>query len=312
MFRKTTAGMLLMLLMAMLVQPAFAATGSPLIDNLAAVETALLGAPQSGALLTRLESMEKLLDGEVAKSGESLLVRVNNLADRVTRGGLRGGSLLMKLNAIEWNVFQTQTSHLSLLTRLKSIEEQVLGEVKSNDGIVARIDNLLAMVWPGGALNVAQVQVTPAQKVRVKLLSELSSATSKENERVEYQVVEDLKVDNKIVIARDTRGVGVVKQVKKAGPFGQAGQIAIDFGTIAAIDGTPIALTIQPQTSDKPGQQELAAGASLGGMVLLGPLGLAAGYLVQGKAETIPVGTEVQLAVKDATTVQALSLVPVQ
>ena len=73
-------------------------------------------------------------------------------------------------------------------------------------------------------------------------------------------------------------------------------------------------MTYQPKATGSGGigSGELAAGASLGGMVLLGPLGLAAGYLVQGKAQTIPAGTELTIEVKDAVTVRALSLLPVQ
>lgn len=311
MYRKMMAVALLISLVVGMAPPTWAAASTPL-EKLGEVEIGLYGKKQEGALLTRINSVEADLFGKPKASSEALIVRIENLANIVTRGGASGASLIMKLNAAEWMIFQTQTASKPLFDRLRAIEEMVYGQVNNSGGVAGRIDDLVALVWPGGALNTATMSVLPGTKVKVKLLTELSSTNSREGDEVRYEVVRDITVDNKVVIPAGAEGRGVVRQVKKAGPFGQEGQVGVEFGELRAMDGSPIRMTWQPGPSDKVSQSELAAGASLGGMVLLGPLGLAAGYLVQGKAQTIPVGAELTLEVKEPATVTALSLLPSQ
>lgn len=310
MLRRLTAIALLVSLMLTMTPQAWAAAATPLA-KLEEIEVCLYGAPQvPGALLQRLDNVETTLYGQPTKTRDPIVVRIEKLASLVSKSGISGASLVMKLNAVEWMIFQTQTMSTPLFERLANIEEAVYGGVLDT-GVVERINDLIALVWSGGELNIAKTPVLPGTKVKVRLLTELNSTSSREGDVVNYQVLSDVIVDNKLIIPTGADGKGVVQQVKKAGAFGQEGQVAIDFGTVNAIDGTPLTMTFQPPAgSGSVGQTELAAGASLGGMVLLGPLGLAAGYLVQGKTQVIPVGAEFALEVKDAGTVQALSLLP--
>ena len=55
---------------------------------------------------------------------------------------------------------------------------------------------------------------------------------------------------------------------------------------------------------------EMAAGASMAGIVLLGPVGLAGGYFVKGKDVEIPAGTEFFVEVARATRATGLDLRP--
>lgn len=312
MLRKMTASLLCVAMTMMLATPAWAATtttttSTPLLDRLAEVEIALYGSAQvPGALLPRVQRVEADLYGKPSTSNEAIIVRIERLSNLVSKGG---ASLLMKLNAAEWMIFQTQTSHKPLFERLAVVEEGVFGQSYPSKGIAERVEDLVGLVWPGGVLNTAPVPVPPGTKVRAKILTDLNSSTNREGDLVRHQVIADVKIDNKVIIPIGTEFVGVVKQVTKPGPFGRAGSVGIEAGSVRAIDGSLITLTFQ-QTAPDRGAQDLAAGASLGGMVLLGPLGLAAGYLVQGRSEIIPAGTEITLEVKDAVTVQGLSLVP--
>ncbi|MGI6611077.1 MAG: hypothetical protein ACOX4G_15045 [Limnochordia bacterium] len=309
MLRKITVVALLMSLVLSITPQAWAATP---LERLAEVEVSLFGAPQAGALLQRLNHAEATLFGKPVGSQDPIVVRIEKLARLVTGSGASGASLIMKLNAAEWMIFQDQTMAIPLFDRLEKIEKDVYGDPSQGIGVEERINDLVSLVWPGGVLNTGEARLLPGTTVKIKLLTELSSTTSKEGDLVHYQVLSDVSQDNKLVIPTGACGTGVVQKVKKAGPFGQEGQVGIDFGSLRAIDGTLIPMTFQPRSASGVGQGELAAGASLGGMVLLGPLGLAAGYLVQGKAQSIPVGTELTVEVKDAVTVRALSLLPLQ
>ncbi len=241
------------------------------------------------------------------------MVRVENLAKLVTGSGASGASLIMKLNAAEWMIFNDQTMDLPLFDRLENIEKNVYGEPNHGVGVEERINDLVALVWPGGALNIEDERLLPGTAVSIRLLTDLDSSTTKEGDVVDYEVTSDVVQDNKLIIPAGAVGRGQVQKVKRSGPFGQEGQVGIDFGHVRAIDGSRVSMTFQPKASGGGiGSGELAAGASIGGMVLLGPLGLAAGYLVQGKAQSIASGTELTVEVKEAVTVRALSLLPIQ
>ena len=311
MLRKVTVAVLLISLVLSGSPQVWAATP---LQKLEEVEVSLFGSPKGGALLQRLNNAEATLFGKPVGTKDPIMVRVEYLSKLVTGSGAAGASLIMKLNAAEWMIFNDQSMDLPLFDRLENIEKNVYGEPNQGVGVEERINDLVALVWPGGELNVEDERLLPGTQVTIRLLSDLDSSTSKEGDIVSYEVVKDVKQDNRLIIPAGALGTGQVQKVKKAGPFGQEGQIGIDFGYVRAIAGSRVPVTYQPKATGSGGigSGELAAGASLGGMVLLGPLGLAAGYLVQGKAQTIPAGTELTIEVKDAVTVRALSLLPVQ
>ena len=51
----------------------------------------------------------------------------------------------------------------------------------------------------------------------------------------------------------------------------------------------------------------MAAGASLAGMVLLGPIGIIGGVFIKGKNINLPAGTELYIQTKNETSLYGLS-----
>ncbi|MGI6543719.1 MAG: hypothetical protein ACOX44_11775 [Limnochordia bacterium] len=305
MFRKVTASFLLVVFMVLFVQPVFAAETPPLLQNLTDIELALWGAERPGALLKRIKDIETELGMQVNES-DTVFVRVEALTNYVSRGP---NSLMMKMSAIEWAIFRIQNSRLPLRTRLDKFEEQFTGELKTSLSVTQRLENLVGQIFATDRLNAEPVELKAGTEVRIKLITELATATTKQDSEIEYYVARDIIVDGRYAVPIGAQGLGTVLMVKKPGPFGQSGQMQIDLGSVTTFDGTKVPLTYtQPETSTT--SSELAAGASLSGMVLLGPLGLAAGYLIKGSSEVIPSGTELIVHVKTDTTVQGLSFEP--
>ena len=60
-----------------------------------------------------------------------------------------------------------------------------------------------------------------------------------------------------------------------------------------------------------PGLPAGAAGAAIGGMIILGPVGLIGGAFVKGSAVTIPVGAETFVQTAEDTTMQGVIYTPV-
>lgn len=277
--------------------------------GLGQVERILYGRVQEGALLSRLERVERDVYGQ-PRSDSAFLVRVERLVAMLT-GGEGTVSLKMKLNAVEWAMFQEINEGPSIADRLGRLEQAMFGEAQSGAGLVDRLDNLLQLMWPGGRVYVAEKEVPARTLIRIELLTGLSSETSRAKDTVRYRVVDDVRVDDAIVIPAGAEGEGRVTSVEAAGRLGQDGVVQVDFGQVMAIDSSLVRVGLEERATERNQSLELAAGASIAGVVLLGPIGLAAGYFVQGRHHEVPVGTEFFIETTRDTTVQGLSLVPV-
>jgi len=308
--RKRVAMLVALSMMWSLVVPtAFAqeaaAVGPP---GLIQVEQVLYGRAQEGALLTRLERIERDVYGR-PQDGSAFLVRLQRLQNLLL--GAEGDiSIKMKLNAIEWVTFQKINEGPSISRRIEQLESQLFGEIQSDAGLVERLDQLLELMWPGGRIYVSEVEIPQRTLVRIELLTELNSERNKPNDPVRYRVVDNVSIDGVIVIPAGAEGQGHVVSVSSAGRLGQDGRVEVDFGTVRAMDSSEVRITLDERATERNKSMELAAGASLAGVVLLGPIGLAAGYFVQGKQHVVPQGTVFYVEVAQDAKVKGLSLVP--
>lgn len=307
--RKAVAVVLVLSMSWWLMAPGALAQSAVGPPGLVQIEEILYGRAMEGALLERLERAEIDVLGE-PQEGSAFLVRLQRLVNLLT--GAEGEiSIKMKLNAIEWAMFQRVNEGPSIGRRLDHLETAMYGEIQRNMGLVERLNSLLELMWPGGRVYVAQTVIPQGTLVKIELLTEVDSGKSKVNDSVRYRIVEDVRIDNQIAIAAGTEGVGTVISVDTAGRLGQDGLVQVDFGTTRAMDSTPVRLRVDERATERNKSLELAAGASLAGVVLLGPIGLAAGYFVQGRQHVIPVGTQFFVEVAADTRVEALSLMPV-
>jgi hypothetical protein len=277
------------------------------LENVRQLEVMLYGQAQGGALIERIERLERDVFGE-SKTGP-ILVRVDNLTAYLSSGIGGENSLNLKLNAIEWMVYQEVSTGQPLYTRLDRLESAMYGTTQTGS-VVSRIDELLMMVWATDKLNVDVVTVPKETLVKIKLLTELDSSKNKVGDSVRYRVMDDVVIKDRLVIAAGTEGVGRVREVSTAKRLGQDGRLVVDFGTLAAIDGSSVALVVEEKATEKNKSLELAAGAGMAGVILLGPIGLAGAWFVKGRDVVIPMGTEFYVEVMRDARVSGLSLIP--
>lgn len=309
--RKSMVWLLAVCLIFALVgtSPAWAAESVAPITVLEGIERLLYGRVQDGSLVDRLSRVEKDVYGEL-KVG-ALITRINTVADFLAHGDDSGIPLRLQLNAVEWMMYQQLNAQVPLLERVGSLELGLLGQVQSGP-VVARIRKLVDMVWPGGKLNVEKVVIPAHTLVKIRLLGRLDSATSRVGDTVTYRVVEDVRAGRKVVIPAGTVGTGRVTEVAAAGPMGKSGRINVDFGQLSAIDGTPVPVQVgEKATAENQTSTALATGASIAGVLLLGPVGLVGGYFVRGKDVVIETNTEFYIEVSQEVEVAGLSLEPV-
>lgn len=134
----------------------------------------------------------------------------------------------------------------------------------------------------------------------------VSSKTSHEGDTVAFTVAENVMDGNVLLVPAGTVGSGTITSLKKARSFGRNGALDITFDTIPAIDGTEFTAVQGKEAKDKTRNEVKAAGASVAGAVLLGPVGLVGGAFVKGKNIEYPAGATIYVQPQDSVTIQGL------
>ena len=97
-----------------------------------------------------------------------------------------------------------------------------------------------------------------------------------------------------------------MKKVVQPGIFGKDGRIDIDFTYIYGVDGTKLPIAVGELAKQKAESIAGAAGAAIGGMIILGPVGIVGGAFVKGNSVTIPVGCETYVQTSEDISLQGV------
>lgn len=84
------------------------------------------------------------------------------------------------------------------------------------------------------------VTIPDQTEVRIAIINELSSATAKVNDIVEFRVVEDVVLNGTKVIAKGAIARGTVIKAQKKGSFGRAGQLEFSINSVRSVGGESI------------------------------------------------------------------------
>jgi hypothetical protein len=79
---------------------------------------------------------------------------------------------------------------------------------------------------------------------------ELSSKTASENDPVNLKVSEDVKINNQVVIAKDTLVKGIVSDVEQRGHLGKGGKLGLRVESKTTVDGQKIKLRASKGKAD--------------------------------------------------------------
>ncbi|WP_427366505.1 hypothetical protein [Candidatus Caldatribacterium saccharofermentans] len=269
---------------------------SPIVRDLEEMEKVLYGMPQSGSVLARVEKIERDLTGDTLSG--TLMERVGRLKAFILDGTKDEPSLAFKMRAIRLTLRSEPPKSGVLLAELEELERLIFG-VASSDPIGVRVDRLYrTCVDPTKAASFT-VLVPKETLVKIALETELNSERNEAGDPVPYVVLEDVRIEGVLVIAKNTRGQGRIVKVRRRGAFGRPGRIEIDFGTVEAVDGTPIPLTMGERAIQENKALAYAVGASIAGLAIFGPVGAVAGVFVQGEPARVEKGKEFYLEVAE-------------
>jgi hypothetical protein len=119
----------------------------------------------------------------------------------------------------------------------------------------------------------------------------LSSKTAKVGQSVALHVKNNVKVAGYTVLAAGKKVSATISQVDKRGHYGVNAKMRIVLNPVKSAYGGM--LNLEPRSKGKylgGKKTNEAAGATAGGAILLGPVGLVGGYFIHGKAVTVKVG----------------------
>ena len=128
-----------------------------------------------------------------------------------------------------------------------------------------------------------EVILADGTEVILRLLKSVSSATSKVEERVDFETAKDVMADGVVVIEKGAPAWGKVIQAKPKKSFGRSGKLDFTIDYIKSVDGQNLSLrrTREIKGDDSYGKAGVVT-------LLAGPLGL----LVKGKNVEIDAGAE--------------------
>ncbi len=82
-----------------------------------------------------------------------------------------------------------------------------------------------------------EITVPDGTEFEVLTTEEISSKTASENDPVNFKVAEDVKISNRVVIAKDTLVKGIVANVEQRGHLGKGGKLGLRVESTTTVDG---------------------------------------------------------------------------
>ncbi len=257
-------------------------------EQLDAVETALYGTHQSSSMMERMESLEDDIYG-APDANRNILDRIQSAYDYVcgTNGG--NGSFLQKLNAVD-SRFNAQITSGPAKTRIEDLENTIYGQAQGGS-LNQRLDRLVETAYAGGQVPVEAVVLPKDSLVKIEFTSPLSSKTARTGDPVSFKVADNLYVNDVLVLSKGATGVAEVAKVVQPRSFGRDARIDVKFSHVFAVDGNQVPIYIGKLAKQEAKTAAGAAGATIGGMIVLGPIGAIGGAFVTGQSIVIPEGS---------------------
>ena len=269
------------------------------------VEQSVYGQGQTGALLSRISRLENDFYGKTSGTNTAISDRINTLYSTMFDNSIRP-SAITQMNGIEW-FLSGHVSINSITDRITALETTLYGKAASGT-LQKRMNDLALLAYGNSDAKTPLVSTSiPADTlIKIKLVTPLNSEMTKAGDLVKFQAAEDIIYNGKLIVAAGSPGEGVVTKVKGAQNFGRNGEIDVDFQQIQSFDGTTLKTFLGDKAKMEIKNLAYAAGASVAGIALLGPIGIVGGIFVQGKDVDLPAGTEAYIQTKEETTIYAI------
>ncbi len=285
--------------------PVFAQDDSSTFQVMSRVEQLVYGGERTGGLIDRLNAVERDMFGRELPG--SIAERQTALLTFIEKGTEFQPSLLFKLGVAEWAVERRIDSLSSVVKRVDALEVQLEGTPQVERAVTMRLERVLGLLL-SDPVTTAEVELPAATIIRASLAHSLSPKTAKKGDPVDMVLHSDLLIGSNLVAPKGSRVSAVVTDVTKPRSFGRPGEVKVGVESLYSIGSQPIPLTFgeeSQQAVEAESAQLAAAGTSVVGALLLGPVGLVGGFLVRGDLKELPAGSVVFSQTVDAVKVGA-------
>jgi hypothetical protein len=302
MLRKWISGTLAVLLLAS--TPVFAQHAElTIVDKTKAVEQVLYGTDQTGSLSERLTRLEKDIYGTESK--DALMGKADKLYTYSKENTLTAPSLITRLNAVEWAISHDQTA-VPAKQKLEQLEQLLTGAPVTGafDKRITKVSNIAFTESP----EISEVTLFQDTLVKIKMVTPLDTRQNREGDSFAFQASEDVYSNGVLVIAKGAVGAGKVLKVQQARNFGRDAKLDLSFDTLQAFDGTEVQTFLGDKAKEETKSLAKAAGATVAGLIVLGPVGVVGGAFIHGKDVTIPAGAELYIQTKTEASVYGLKV----
>lgn len=304
MLRKFTVCTILMLFLITSFVSAQSFQEMTVLDKTTAAEKIVYGSEQTGSLIERTTKIEKDIFG--SETREALTTKLERIYNYLTDNSGAVPSFQARVNAVEWTLTHNVTSDPAK-TKIENIEMTINGN-SALGNFDDRIAKLTKLAYPNGQVYVSNTTLFKDTLIKIKTVSELDSRKNRKGDLVVYQAVEDVYSSGLLVIPKGMQGTGTITKVQQARNFGRDAALEVSFDTMTAFDGTVVKTEMGDKAKEETKSLAKAAGASVAGMALLGPIGVVGGAFVRGSDITIPVGTEMYIQVNADVNVYGLQV----
>ncbi len=274
--KKLTASILMTLLASATV---FASEPVGVLQKTEVMEKAIYGKVQDGAIIDRIGQIDLTVNG--SEKGGNLNDQVDRLYEEVVHSVAKA-SLEAQVDAIEWT-YDGKVESGPLIERISTIERAINGRV-ATEPLLTRVASLRNSVIGADKQVIMQPASIPETTVfKVTIDTPLTSKTAKVGDTFTFTVAEDILSGNLLVVPEGTKGSGTVTEVKKGRSFGRSGSLDVTFHNIETIGNIFFDATQGPEAKERAKSEVAAAGASVAGIALLGPIGAVGGFFIKGK-----------------------------
>jgi hypothetical protein len=272
-----------------------------LMEKTVVVERALYGTDQSGALVDRVGRIEKDMYGTESKG--NLATRLGRVYTYMTDNS-GAPTFQLKLNGVEWTLTH-RTTNRPAVERIGKLSLMMVGNTTAG-ALDDQLTKLITLAYPGGKVEAISETIPKDTLIKIRLLTPLGTKVNHAGDQINFEVADDVFQDIALVIPQGSVGSGSVLKVKPAENFGRDAKMEIAFDSVIALDGSTVDTVLGEKAKKETASLATAAGVSVAGMILLGPIGLVGGVFVQGQNINIPAGTELFIQTKEDLTVYGI------
>ncbi|MFV0467811.1 MAG: hypothetical protein ACK5MK_02665 [Dysgonomonas sp.] len=143
--------------------------------------------------------------------------------------------------------------------------------------------------------NAGKVILPAGSTIALETISTLDSSTASVGQIVDFRVIYDVRINEKVVIKAGTLAKGQITRIQKNGAIGKAGELDIQIKSVSAVDGQDIFLVGGNIYNQGDSQQTLS--------IVLGVLVCLLCLFIKGKNAVVPAGTQVLASVASETAI---------